>query len=389
MLKYMYLPGAAGRKPPGCAAWQRVKEEEENGMLVILYGLTADFGKQSREHFRKRGYEEITKYYWLPPDFALRERFGSRPLSPKEVVLACDFIYENNGMLVGFNKEQIINAVRGRKNCLLTASAAAIDFMRQIRAAYGEYVTIAGAYIDETVLRRMYEALPEMTPDELERRLETGRDIKRSLLRDRKLFDYFVIYGGESSPFDMSSIAVQYDYILERCARVEMQLNSRMYVELPYTGNEPYIFVSYSHQDISQVFPVLRSLQLSGCRVWYDEGIGGGENWRRIVGSKIQSDKNHCFLLFSSASSAHSNNVIAETNLALLVGKKIITVRLDDARFYPDLEKDLSQLQYLSSSDPRFPEKLLASVGDSVRAAAPTAHDASAADRAPASGDDR
>lgn len=49
----------------------------------------------------------------------MQERFGERNRVTKDTVLNCDFIYEHNGMLVGFDKKQIIDAVRGRKNVYL------------------------------------------------------------------------------------------------------------------------------------------------------------------------------------------------------------------------------------------------------------------------------
>ena len=40
-----------------------------------------------------------------------------------------------------------------------------------------------------------------------------------------------------------------------------------------YKGDEPYVFVSYSHSDASAVYPELVWLKESGFNVWYDEGI--------------------------------------------------------------------------------------------------------------------
>ena len=40
-----------------------------------------------------------------------------------------------------------------------------------------------------------------------------------------------------------------------------------------YTGDEPYVFVSYSHDNSSVVFPELAWLKESGFNIWYDEGI--------------------------------------------------------------------------------------------------------------------
>ena len=44
-------------------------------------------------------------------------------------------------------------------------------------------------------------------------------------------------------------------------------------VIVPYSGSEPYIFVSYSHMDKDRVFGIIRLLQGRGYRVWFDEGI--------------------------------------------------------------------------------------------------------------------
>lgn len=106
-------------------------------------------GKKSRELFMSRGFELIHKFNYVPDNTILQERFGLRQRYSRECVLQCDFVYESNGMLVGFKKDQIIDAVKGRKKCILTTSANTIDFVRQIKAAYGEYVTVIGTYIDE------------------------------------------------------------------------------------------------------------------------------------------------------------------------------------------------------------------------------------------------
>lgn len=336
-------------------------------MLIILFGSTVKMGRYSRRYFIDNGYELIQKYNYIPDDFALPARFGKRREATKAAVLECDFIYENNGMLVGFNKEQIIDAVRGRRNCLITTSSNTIDFIRQIKAAYGDYVTVIGTYIDDRSLKSMFEALPDVTDEELKRRIDTGKQIKKLLLEDRKLFDYIVMYGGEESAFDYSSLKIQYDYILERVSRLEKELNDRMYVEMPYAGADDYIFVSYSHADVDLVFPILRKLQLEGHRIWYDEGIKGGENWRKILASKIQEDRCKEFLLFSSEKSTSSRHVKAEINLALDIDKKITTVRLDDSRFGSDLEMYLSTYQYLTVDDTYFEDKLFKAVEATTR----------------------
>ena len=54
-----------------------------------------------------------------------------------------------------------------------------------------------------------------------------------------------------------------------------------------YQGDEPYIFVSYSHTDSSSVFPELSRLKNQGFNIWYDEGIEAGTEWREELGKAI------------------------------------------------------------------------------------------------------
>lgn len=47
----------------------------------------------------------------------------------------------------------------------------------------------------------------------------------------------------------------------------------------PYTGEEPYIFLSYSPKDLSEAFRFIEFLNREGYRVWYDETVTDGRMW--------------------------------------------------------------------------------------------------------------
>ena len=47
----------------------------------------------------------------------------------------------------------------------------------------------------------------------------------------------------------------------------------------PYEGDEPYLFLSYSHKDSEKAGKIIRVLKKNGFRVWYDEGITPGAEW--------------------------------------------------------------------------------------------------------------
>ena len=47
-----------------------------------------------------------------------------------------------------------------------------------------------------------------------------------------------------------------------------------------YTGNEPYIFISYSHRDTEQVYNILKLVEREKYRFWYDDTMEIGEDFR-------------------------------------------------------------------------------------------------------------
>lgn len=103
-------------------------------------------------------------------------------------------------------------------------------------------------------------------------------------IKNKEYFDEVIIYCGEDSNFDYSSLCIQYEKVIEKRRKIEKILNDQKYIELPYNGLNPYIFVSYSHRDKDRVFPILSLLQRNSVRTWYDDGIQGGNNWRTQSG---------------------------------------------------------------------------------------------------------
>ncbi|HIG39481.1 MAG: hypothetical protein ABGY96_11965 [bacterium] len=54
-----------------------------------------------------------------------------------------------------------------------------------------------------------------------------------------------------------------------------------------YTGDEPFTFVIYAHEDKKIVYPEIHWLSEQGAHLWYDEGIPAGENWRASTGDYL------------------------------------------------------------------------------------------------------
>lgn len=81
-----------------------------------------------------------------------------------------------------------------------------------------------------------------------------------------------------------------------------------------YSGQEPYVFVSYSHKDKGFVYPEIRKLQEQGINVWYDEGIDAGEEWTERLANAIGGCCN--FLYFITPNSVQSEQCRRELNFA-------------------------------------------------------------------------
>ncbi len=100
-----------------------------------------------------------------------------------------------------------------------------------------------------------------------------------------------------------------------------------------YRGGEPYIFVSYAHQDSDAVFPEIRRLNELGCRVWYDEGISPGSEWTDEIAAALE--RCALFIVFFTPNSAESGNVQNEIDFALDEKKPCIAIHLRETTLRP------------------------------------------------------
>ena len=55
-----------------------------------------------------------------------------------------------------------------------------------------------------------------------------------------------------------------------------------------YEGDDPYVFITYAHEDADLVYPQVRWLQDQGFNIWWDEGISPGAAWRAELAEAIR-----------------------------------------------------------------------------------------------------
>ena len=132
-------------------------------MLFIVYGATLDLGYETREIFRKKGFSIISKYNHVRDDAKVDKKnyentadsnewfqkwYDDKVYISEEELEMLDFTYGLDGVCVGFNQKQIVDAVRGVTDSLITLGASSLGFITELKAAYGDYVTVIHLFED-------------------------------------------------------------------------------------------------------------------------------------------------------------------------------------------------------------------------------------------------
>ncbi len=142
-----------------------------------------------------------------------------------------------------------------------------------------------------------------------------------------------------------------------------------------YSGDGPYIFVSYAHEDSALVYPELVRLRGLGFNVWYDEGISPGSSWRQELADAIQNAG--LFLFFVSPKSTASPNCQKEVNFGIDSGKPFIAVHLVKTELSTGMQLTLSDIQAVMKHELRdedYQRKLLDGIGATLTPDARVSH---------------
>jgi hypothetical protein len=110
-----------------------------------------------------------------------------------------------------------------------------------------------------------------------------------------------------------------------------------------YKGDKSFLFISYSHSDKLQVFPIIDYLNKSGFNIWYDEGISVSEDWKKSIVNNL----NRCagFVVFITPHIIDSMYVRREISFALDKNKKFFAIYLKDTQLPDDLAFEISGIQ--------------------------------------------
>ncbi len=132
---------------------------------------------------------------------------------------------------------------------------------------------------------------------------------------------------------------------------------------IPYDGNKPFIFISYSHRDSDIVWPIIGQMIKNGYRVWYDDGIDPGTEWDEFIATKIAE----CgyFIGFISDNYVASDNCKDELNFARDQVENRLLVYIKDTSLPKGMEMRLGRIQaihwYTFKNEKQFFSKLYSS----------------------------
>lgn len=110
-------------------------------------------------------------------------------------------------------------------------------------------------------------------------------------------------------------------------------------------SDKPFIFVSYSSQDMEEVQSILQILRNNQFRFWYDMGLESGSEWAEELGEKI--DQCEQFLVLISGHSVNSKYVRKEVGMAVDKDKNIVVLYLTETNLSNGLHLLLGDLRAL------------------------------------------
>ncbi len=95
----------------------------------------------------------------------------------------------------------------------------------------------------------------------------------------------------------------------------------------PYEGNEPYVFISYSHKDSEKALYVMNLMKVAGVLLWFDKGIDPGSEWDDNIAMHLENCG--CMVVILSKNYLASENCRDELKYARDLKKDILIISIE------------------------------------------------------------
>ncbi|MFX1377400.1 MAG: toll/interleukin-1 receptor domain-containing protein [Promethearchaeota archaeon] len=135
-----------------------------------------------------------------------------------------------------------------------------------------------------------------------------------------------------------------------------------------YMGEKPFIFVSYTHKDKAEVYPILQKINHKGFKIWYDEGIPLSTDWCNTIAEKLMQCS--LFLSFISPYVLDSDNTQDEIHLAMNEKKPYLAVYLRETELSPGLKMRIRRVQGIlkhEMEEEQFYNKLISDLSNILK----------------------
>lgn len=104
---------------------------------------------------------------------------------------------------------------------------------------------------------------------------------------------------------------------------------------IPYEGDAPFVFISYSHKNMKAAKAIIDGLYNRGYRVWYDSGVRTGERWPEKIAAHLIKSR-VCISLLSEEYE-HSNHCKNELELMQNKYKHMLPICLNGYEISPGI----------------------------------------------------
>lgn len=248
-------------------------------MLLILYGTTSELGRICRDYLGSKGFHYIAKYAYAEEEPILKARHGGREFLDRDTFLAktdAMFRYHISNFQVGFNWNQISEAVYGDEDSLLTYSMSDMQSLRKIKEIFGDRVRLVYCYVDSTALEGQFVVQSDMTQLEYGERMAIGMSVKKSYCENADIFDAVVIYAGEGSLFNYASLYKQFDALLSG-PHMEKEASSDKYDVTVFFGSRN-IEKTQGNSQYCFFMEISKAMSDQGIRVRQIEGESDGQD---------------------------------------------------------------------------------------------------------------
>ena len=124
-----------------------------------------------------------------------------------------------------------------------------------------------------------------------------------------------------------------------------------MFMATAYQGNKPYIFLSYAHKDKELAHYVVDYLHEHNFKVWFDEGIYTGTQWKKFILDKITNPNCWIMVFLATQNSLASIECEKELYFAEEKKKKFINIVIDSPPFPNWFICDFKRYQFVNEAE--------------------------------------